>query len=229
MEIALTNYLKKIEEEYGKARKEFNALADKLADEETRYNSLNWINYSPEGKTNEHNKYEETKKAIQSEILAVRDNFSKAVDRIRMDADKVFDRRFNYTSDDVDMKGIELLKSKIGVDGIIKVAEEYKNKGNMTMYFICADKLQDVEIPPMAISTNPGAPNNRAKAYYERVQVDKKRVDHDVLDGFIGICLAGLRENISLANGVDKIHADEYTRYEKAADSIIVKASTPWD
>ena len=225
MIIRLTSYLDKIEAEYNKSRNEWSTLQKKLQEEEKRFNNIEWINYSLEGKTTERNKHEETKKNIYKEFEALREGFTKAVETIKADSDKIFDRKYQYKTGEIDLKGATLLQTgALKTDEIINIATDYLNSGNYTMYFMCADKLKQSK-PLNQLSEA----EKRADSFYNNAQRMKEREDHDILEGFSDVCLKSLRNEDYLSDGIHKMHNEFYDRYKNSASEIEVKTESPWD
>ena len=225
MKIKSTNYLNKIEEKYTKARSEWSDLQKKLKEEDDRYNSIDWAKFSQQGRSEEAEKHKKNRKEILSGFEKVRADFKKAVESIKADSDKIFDRAHKYDVGDVDMKGVTILQSGLLVDSeLIELAETYRKQGNYTMYFMVADKLKkDKDIIQMTDS------ERKAQAYYQNAKDRKnRRDDHEVYDGFMNVCLCGLRDEDYLSDGIHKEHDNFYQKYIDMAEGIESDAPSPW-
>lgn len=189
------------------------------------YNNIEWIKYSLEGKTAERNKHEETKSSIYKELETLRENFTKAVESIEEDSDKVFDRKYQYKTGEIDIKGVALLQSgALKIDEIINIGEDYLKSGNYTMFFMCADKLKQDK----PVNQLDGA-EKRAEGFYNKAQSMKEREDHELLESFRDICLKSLRNEDYLSNGIHNIHDEFYQKYKESASGIAVSSESPWD
>ena len=225
MIIKLSSYLNKIEAKYIEARETWEKIQKKLHDEDERYNNIEWIKYSLEGKTAERNNHEETKSGIYKELEALREGFIKSAESIEAASDEIFDRKYQYKTGEIDLKGATLLQTgALKTDEIINIATDYLNSGNYTMYFMCADKLkQDKPLEQLS-----GA-EERAESFYNTAQKMKEREDHALLEGFTDVCLKSLRNEDYLSDGIHKMHNEFYERYKNSAEEIEVKTESPWD
>ena len=141
--IKLTTYLNKIESKYIKAREDWENLQKELKEEETRYQNIKWINLSSQGKVEEQNAHIKKNREISQRLEQIRKDFEKSVSDIVRDSDKVFNRAYQYTSEDVDMNGVAILQNgNMNDKELIELAKSYRLKGNNTMYFMVAEKLK---------------------------------------------------------------------------------------
>ena len=221
----LTTYLNKVEAKYIKAREDWEKLQNELKKENERYQNIKWINLSPEGRNEEKNNHEKIKSEIYKKLDTLRTEFSSSVDNIQSDSDKVFNRLYKITPEDVDEKGVAILQTtNLKSNELIDLAESYRTKGNSTMYFMIAEKLKtDKTVSTMSES------EKEAFSYYEKAQERKNRDDHALLQNYKEICLKALRNEDYLSEGIDKIHDDFYQKYKEEADSIEVEIVTPWE
>ena len=226
MKIRLTQYLDRVETKYKEARKDWERIQKKLEAEESRYNAIEWIYLTPEGKTAEHNKHESNKLAIYRELEGVRENFSKAIESIIEDSDKVFDKAFRFTPENVDQNGVAILQNgALSIHELMELAEKYRQSGNYTMYFMVAEKLNR-ESP----ANNNSKEETEGHAYYVKARERRNnREDHELLKGFGEACLYGLRDEKFLADGTHGIHEESYNRYKEVCEDIVSSVSSPWD
>ena len=223
--IKLTTYLNKIEAKYIKAREEWVSLQKKLKMENDRFENIKWGNLSLDGKTEERNKHEEIKKDIYKKLEKLRNDFSDSVDSIQDDSDKVFNRLYRFTPEDVDEKGVAIIQTaNLKSSELIDLAESYRAKGNPTMYFMVAEKLK-VDKPTIKMTEQ----EKEASAYYTKAQERRNRDDHQLLQNYKEVCMMALRDEDYLSDGIDKIHDDFYQGHKEEADLIEVDSVAPWE
>lgn len=224
--IKLTTYLNKIESKYIKAREDWENLQKELKEEETRYQNIKWINLSPQGKIEEQNAHIKKNREISQRLEQIRKDFDKSASDIVKDSDKVFNRAYQYTSEDVDMNGVAILQNgNMNDKELMELAESYRLKGNNTMYFMVAEKLKHDKPFEMLSDTEREAEGYWREAHRRRTT----REDHECFDGFRDICLKALRDEGYLSNGIHKQHDSLYQRYKDFADGVEVEAPSPWE
>ena len=222
MTIRLTSYLNKIEAKYVKAREEWSRLQQKRVDEEDRYNKIDWSLYSFEGQKKEYTDHLLKRKEISKEFEDLRDSFNEAVEEIKADSDKVFNRAYNYSSGDIDQKGIALLQvGNLSTRDLMSLAEDYRQQGNNTMYFLIASKMGE----------DKGLSGDKeAFSFYSEAERKKNsRDDHDMIESMRTLCISGLRDEDYLSDGIDKQHESLYSSLREQADGITTETDSPWD
>lgn len=224
--INLSNYLNKIEAKYIKAREDWEEVQKELSQEETRFNNINWSLYSFEGRREEAQKHEEKKNEIIKKLEKIRSEFSEGTETIMRDSDKVFNKVFQYTPEDVDQNGVTILQNSVMKPSeLMELAESYRRSGNYTMYFMCAEKLQSDKKDHEMTETE-----RKAKVYYEEAKRRREiREDHELMEGYKEICLKSLRNEKYLSDGIHKIHDSFYQKYRGLAEGIETEVSSPWD
>lgn len=224
--IKLTNYLNRVEAKYIKAREDWEKVQKELSQENENFNNINWMNYSNQGRQEESMKHEEKKRELQTKLEKIRTDFIEAVEGIRKDSDKIFNRVFQYTASDVDQNGVSILQnSSMSPSELMEFAESYRQNGNYTMYFMIAEKLKsDKKDHEMNES------ERKAKAYYQKAKSRREeREDHELIEGFKEICLKSLRDEDYLSNGVHKIHSEFYEDYKTETEKIEADSFSPWE
>ena len=216
--IKLSNYLNKIEAKYVKAREDWEKLQKELKEEDKRYQEINWSLYSLEGRSEEQKKHNSKVKELKKSLENIRKDFLQSVDDIKKDSNRVFDKLFQYTPEDVDMKGVSILQnSSMNEKELMNLAERYRKEGNSTMYFLVSEKLKNSD-------------SREAQTYYnESLRTRNLRTDHDLIDGYGSICLKALRDEESLSNGIHRLHDEFYQKYKEATEEISVDTSSPWE
>lgn len=226
MKIKLTTYLNKVEAKYQNARDEWSGYQRELQEEEKRYNNIEWLYLTPEGKTAEHNKHELKRKEIFKKIDKMRADFLESVNSILEDSDKVFNPVYKYTPDRVDSNGITILQNgDLNYKEIIDLAETYRKSGNMTMYFLCAEKLKSDK----ALGTMDKSEREAYSYYTEARRRRETREDHELINNFAEVCLSGLRPEDYLSDGIHKEHEAFYQNFREKAEEIEAETSSPWD
>lgn len=224
--IKLTTYLNKIEAKYINAREDWEKLQKELKNEEERYQNIKWINFSFEGRKEEQNRHTEKKNEIFEGMEKIRKDFEKGVGEVIEHSDKVFNRVYQYTSEDVDMKGVAILQnSSMSDKELLNLAESYRSKGNYTMYFMVAEKLKKDKPFEMLDESE-----REAQAYWGLANERRShREDHDCLESFGEVCLKALRNEDYLSNGIHKEHENFYRDFLECAEGIETEMSSPWE
>lgn len=226
MKIKLTTYIDRIEAKYINARKEWEKLQEKITEENKHWDSIKWNELSQLGVTNERVRHIEKLESVNIELEALRVKFGKSVEAIKEDANKIFDKKYSFTAGTVDQNGVTLLQSgALGSDDIIRIANEYYNQGNYTMYFLCADKLKN----SFSHNNENNPVEKRASSFLGMANQRRKREDHGVIEGFEYVCMCGLRNEDYLSEGVHKLHDDFLAKARAQADEIEVVTESPWD
>ena len=222
----LTTYLNKVEAKYIKAREDWEKLQQELKDENDRYQNIKWINLSPQGKNEEQNNHIKKKNEISNKLDQIRKDFEKSVSDIVKDSDKVFNRSFQYTSEDVDMNGVAILQNGLMTDKeLMELAESYRLKGNYTMYFMVAEKLNKKKPFEMMSDSEREAYSYYNVSHQRRIA----REDHACLEGFKDVCLKALRDEDYLSNGIHKEHDNFYQKYKSISEEIEAVVPSPWE
>jgi hypothetical protein len=214
----LSSYIKQIENKYNKAREDYNKVVADLEQIEKDYKAIDKSLFTTAGMNIETQKYLNKKKTARDEIIKIRNSFLQECDAIKKSSDAVFNRKYGYVPQDIDTNGLVILeKGNPTPQEIMQLGDSYKQQGNNTMLFMCAEKVKDIE-------------NADVKAWYAGAIQDRlSRPDHECIDGFIEVCVAGLRDDALLSNGVDKIHGDLLQEHLTAGDSIEVDVINPWE
>lgn len=226
MKIKLTTYIDKIEAKYINARKEWEKLQEKITEENNHWNSIKWNELSQLGVTNERARHIEKLESVNIELEALREKFGKSVEAIKEDANKIFDKKYSFTAGTVDQNGVTLLQSgALGSDDIIRIANEYYDQGNYTMYFLCVDKLKN----SFSHNNEHDPVEKRASSFLGMANQRRKREDHEVVEEFEYVCMSGLRNEDYLSEGVHRLHDDFLAKARAQADKIEVITESPWD
>lgn len=218
-EIKLTTYINSMESLYSKAREDYVKVVNELSKNDERHkNAISSGNLSPKGVENENDRYYSQKKALQQQLSEIREAFKKGVGEIRNSVDALFRTKYRVSSDDIDLKAVELLKSGMLTDNeLLEMANIYKEQGNLCMFRYCGTFADKNDLNPSL----------------KQLAIDSKRMrereDLSVLDGFAEVCLHGLRDDVMLSNGIDKRHEGFYLNSYAAAQKITTRVSTPWD
>lgn len=214
----LSSYIKKIESKYIIAREKYEKACNELDMIESRHRNLDKTLYSRNGLEKEFLEYVDQKENKIKELSVIRDGFLADCTDIVKDSDKVFDRRFGYNPADIDNNGLAILENGNPTPSeIMRLGNLYKEQGNNTMLFMCAERLKDSkDIDVMGWC---------AMATMDR----RTRPDHDNLDGFIEVCKAGLRDDVNLSNGIHKRHDEFLVDAITRGDEITVDVPNPWE
>lgn len=215
----ISSAVKKIENKYIKAREQYEKITKEIENLERGFEALDKSLYSSVGMQAEKEKYQKQRKELEAEFSKIRKEFRQEAEIIKKDSDKIFDRKYCYTPQDIDANGLAILdKGNLTASEIMRLGENYKAQGNNTMYFMCADKLKDNDDATVR------AWRINAKALRD------SREDHAILDEFTGVCLKGLRDEINLSNSVHKhLHDDSFRYHVNQGDGITVEVENPWE
>lgn len=214
----LSAYINQIEALYGKAREEYNKAVEELQKlEENHKNKMASGELSNTGRVRENERYSAKKNELLQTIAKVRGNFSDAVNDIRNSVDALFRNNYCVNTEDIDLKGVQVLKSGMLTDvELLEMANRYKQTGNLTMYRLCGTF----------------ADSNDMNQNLRHLAVDAKRMrertDLETINAFEDVCLKGLRDDVMLANGIDNRHEEFYVNFYKAAENITAEIETPW-
>lgn len=229
MKVCLSNYIAKIEEKYQEARKEWEKINNEIKTENKRFDKIEWLYLTPEGITAERNRHYVKLEEIRSKFGAVREKFEKDFEAIKESSDKVFDFGYKHKPELIDNNGLAIINnSNLDVNEIIDLAESYRSKGNMTMYFLVAEKLRGVGEGKDSRALTES--ERKARTYWEGAHNKRQyREDHDLLEGFKEVCTASLRDDVFLATNIQNLHEDFYNQHLNRASEIVVDTPAPWD
>ena len=223
--IKLSSYLNKVESKYILAREEWEKIQKEIKEENEKYNNNKWQNYTQKGIEDIQIGHFKKLKELSEKMDQVRSKFENAVSEIMKDSDKVFNKVYQYTPTDVDINGVAILNNGLmGTNELIDLAESYRKSGNMTMYFMVADKLK-----PDKVSDKMDESDWKAYSYYTNSRQARQRNDHECIEGFRDICLKALRDEDYLSNGVHKMHDEFYQKYMDYSEGIETEVESPWD
>ena len=223
--VKLSNYLNKIEAKYVNARESWEAIQKKVAEENIRFSSINWANYSIQGIAEEKNRHDNTIKELYSKLEDIRKDFEENTSGVMKKSDEVFNRVFKYSPADIDQNGITIINNgSLNNKELIDLAEQYRSSGNYTMYYLIADKIS-VDAGTVQTKDDREALGYKEMASYKR----KNREDHRILEEYSQICLKALRNEDYLSNGVHRAHDDFYSSYKMDADEIEARTESPFD
>lgn len=117
----------------------------------------------------------------------------------------------------MDLKAVEMIKSGMLTEReLLEMAAAYKESGNLAMYRFCGTRLDRNDTDPTI------------RAVAQDAHRALEREDLQTVDTFTDICLKGLRDDISLANGIDRRHEEFYGDIYNAAENITATVDTPW-
>ena len=226
--VSLTTYIKKIEAGYIIAREKYESITTKIIAENERYNSIDRNMYNVQGLNQIDELHKEEIRKLKNQIPIIKDEFEKKVAGIKAESDKIFDSKFCYTPKDIDANGMAILEhGGMTTKEIRKLANDYKKQGNNTMYFMCAERLKESELP-----------EDRA-IYDEASRLRRERPDHKSIDAMYSLCIAGLRTETSLSSNIeagiqaskamnDK-HAELMQDILATADTITINVANPFE
>lgn len=228
MKIDLTTYLQDIESEYQTCKKEWESIQNEIKRLDDAYNRER-ANYSELGNVKKLEELNENKKKLLFELSKIRDKFDESSKKIVKKSDKVFNDYFRYNPSKIDQNGIAILNNGgLSVAEIMELADNYFENGNMTMYYMVAEKLKKYADKPLGAN----ATNDEliAKGYYQKAKKFREsRPDHELYNGFSLLCLAGLRDDNVLALGMQNIHDEEYNKHLVGAKEIVMDIKSPWE
>ena len=215
----LTSYINKLEKHYEEAREKYNLSVNELSKlEESHKQKINSGELSAVGIKHEYQQYTEKKNKLMHDISEAREAFNKSAESVRNSVNVIFRDLYCVKPESVDLQGVELIKSGILTETeILELANRYKEQGNLTMYRYCGTLFD----------TNDRDANIRHLANEARRM--RTRTDLQIIDEFIDVCQKGIRDDVSLSNGIDRRHPDFYANAYAKASSINCEVSTPWE
>ena len=216
----LTSYINKIEALYGKAREDFNKATTELAQlEESHRKKVGSGELNAKGLQRENERYTSKKKELLQTITDARDTFSKGAAEVRDSVDVLFRNNYRTNPESMDLKAVEMIKSGMLTEReLLEMAAAYKESGNLAMYRYCGTQLK------VDANTDPTVKEIARDAHRAL-----EREDLQTVDTFTDICLKGLRDDVVLANGIDRRHEEFYGNLYNAAENITATVDTPWD
>ena len=214
----LTSFINKIEALYGKAREDFNKATAELAQlEESHKKKVGSGELNAKGLQRENERYTSKKKELLQTITDARDTFSKGAAEVRDSVDVLFRNTYRTNPESMDLKAVEMIKSGMLTEReLLEMAAAYKESGNLAMYRYCGTRLDRNDTDPTI------------RAIAQDAHRALEREDLQTVDTFTDICLKGLRDDISLANGIDRRHEEFYGDIYNAAENITATVDTPW-
>lgn len=214
----LTSYINKIEALYGKAREDFNKATTELAQlEEAHRKKVGSGELNAKGLQRENERYTSKRKELLQTIADARDTFSKGAAEVRDSVDVLFRNTYRTNPESMDLKAVEMIKSGMLTEReLLEMAAAYKESGNLAMYRYCGTRL----------NANDTDPTIRAIAQDAHRALERE--DLQTVDTFTDICLKGLRDDVALANGIDRRHEEFYGDIYRAAEDITATVDTPW-
>lgn len=216
--VKVSGYIKQIEKEYKKARERYEETTRKIEKIEKDYKNIDSKMYSVAGMERKQAEYIKTLNETKRQYDGIRDDFIKECERITIESDKVFTRRFGYTPQDIDANGITILeKGNLPPNDIVRIAEDYKEQGNYTMFYMFAEHLKE-------------SSDTNIKAWYNNAVYEKNtRPDRENITAFVDCCLAGLRDDTALANGIHRKHEGFLQAHINAGEQIEIDIQNPWE
>lgn len=216
---ALTSYINKIEALYSTAREDFNkAVAELNKLEDSHRAKLNSRELNAVGVQRENERYNSKKKELLQTIADARETFTRGAAEVRDSVNVLFRGKYRTDPESMDLKAVEMIKSGMLTQGeLIEMATAYKEQGNLAMYRYCGTQIKTDGLTDPAI-----------RAIATDAHRALQREDLQTVDTFTDVCLKGLRDDISLANGIDRRHEEFYTSCYTAAQDITATVDTPW-
>lgn len=214
----LTSFINKIEALYGKAREDFNKATAELAQlEESHKKKVGSGELNAKGLQRENERYTSKRKELLQTIADARDTFSKGAAEVRDSVDVLFRNTYRTNPESMDLKAVEMIKSGMLTEReLLEMAAAYKESGNLAMYRYCGTRLDRNDTDPTI------------RAIAQDAHRALEREDLQTVDTFTDICLKGLRDDVALANGIDRRHEEFYGDIYNAAESITATVDTPW-
>lgn len=214
----LTSYINKIEALYGKAREDFNKATTELAQlEESHRKKVGSGELNAKGLQRENERYTSKRKELLQTIADARDTFSKGAAEVRDSVDVLFRNTYRTNPESMDLKAVEMIKSGMLTEReLLEMAAAYKESGNLAMYRFCGTRLNEKDTDPTI------------RAVAQDAHRALERTDLQTVDTFTDICLKGLRDDVALANGIDRRHEEFYGDIYRAAEDITATVDTPW-
>lgn len=216
----LREYINKIEKSYIKARKEFEGNAEELDSLEISHKErINSGELSSSGQRNEYERYGEKKRELLKNFEGIRTRFADNVQEIRKSVQTLFRNKYCVNPEDLDLKAVELLKrDMLTASEILEIALNYKDQGNLAMYRYCGTFIN---------------PDEYHDGSMKRLGLDAKRAlqrdDLELIDSFTDVCLKGLRDDVSLSNGINSKHDEFYNSILESSEDISISIDTPWE
>ena len=214
----LTTYIERLESLYKKAREDYNKAIKSLNELEDSHRKkissgeLNAIGVQKEGEL-----YNTKKREYLDSIAAARDTFTTSAAEIRQAVDTLFSNLYRVDPASIDLKAVEILKSgMLTQTELLEMATKYKEQGNLAMYRYCG-----------TFADEKYSPETRSLAGAAKMAL--QRTDLQQIDSFIDMCLKGLRDDVDLADGIDKHHEEWLQSYLQEAEEITATVDTPWD
>lgn len=211
----ITEFLRKIREEYGNAREEYSRLADKVIDIENRWKAEQRRGWGDSNQKNiDTEKYNKAKKEAKDNLKAHIEKAYARFDEIMAECDNVFSVYDRATGDKVDIATLELLKSGIlRKDEIKALADDFSGNCAMTRLigeyaFNTGEKINDTELRRM------GSTLKKYRFPYKQ---------H--IEGAVEWSKLGLREDIGLSNAIDKVYGENVDKIFASAEGICVEVS----
>lgn len=226
MTASITSYVNRIEQVFQQSLKAWKKYQDILTENDKKYNETDWTLYTQEGKEKARLDKMAKTEQIYKEIDKVRADFQDKVKAIIKESDALFDPYFEYNPSKVDPNGLAILQNGgLEIPELINLAESYRTKGNLTMYYMCAEKLKQSKT-----SDRMNLDELKAKAYYEKAKKDRQtRADHQIYESFLGFCMASLRDDKILSDGITARHDEFYQEHLNASKEVIAKIENPWE
>lgn len=214
----LTSFINKIEALYGKAREDFNKATTELAQlEESHKKKVGSGELNAKGLQRENERYTSKRKELLQTIADARDTFSKGAAEVRDSVDVLFRNTYRTNPESMDLKAVEMIKSGMLTEReLLEMAAAYKESGNLAMYRYCGTRLDRNDTDPTI------------RAIAQDAHRALERTDLQTVDSFTDICLKGLRDDVALANGIDRRHEEFYGDIYNAAENITATVDTPW-
>lgn len=229
--ITLGSYLNKIEAKFEQLHEQYEKVQEDYWDKFTKYSQIDRFKYSPEGLREIDETFKADKEKYEADVQNIQREFAEASEKIMSDSDKVFDRLYEFTPQDIDAAGIELVKSSgMSNKELMKLGQKYKEQGNNTMYYYCANHIDSdgkIKGTPLEMRSDVEKEVMQFKTHAEKDRATRE--DHDIMEGFIYCCNAALRDNKTLADGAYRDHENDYVRHYQLAQEISVETSSPWD
>lgn len=214
----LTTYIERLESLYKKAREDYNKAIKSLNELEDSHRKkissgeLNAVGVQREGEL-----YNTKKREYLDAIAAARDTFTTGAAEIRQAVDTLFRDLYRVDPASIDLKAVEILKSgMLTQTELLEMATNYKEQGNLAMYRYCG-----------TFADEKYSPETRSLAGAAKMAL--QRTDLQQIDSFIDMCLKGLRDDVDLADGIDKHHEEWLQSYLQEAEEITATVDTPWD
>ena len=214
----LSNYINKLEALYSTAREDYNKATKALAElEKSHKEKLASGELNAVGQQRERERYETKKREYTEAITAARETFTTGAAEVRQTVDTLFRGLYRPDTKSMDLQAVEMIKSgMLSQPELLEMAASYKEQGNIAMYRFCGTFVDERYSP-------------EAKSLAAAAKMPLQRVDLQHIDSFTDMCLKGLRDDVVLADGIDKHHEEWYTGFIADTDNIAATVDTPWD